>query len=75
MPSNEDPRMSESARIGFIVALLSILGLLFLMITIGPLLNESYKIDSLVVVGAVPVLLGAVLLLAGVELPDWWNRR
>ena len=69
------PQLSGNAQLGVVFSLIIILGTFLLVVVLGPLLDRAYKIETLIVVGVAPVVLGAILLAMGVKLPDWWNKR
>lgn len=61
-------------QLGVGVAIAGIAGLVLLMIALGPLLDDSYEPDAVLLLGALVAAFGSSLLLLGVDLPDWWPR-
>ena len=68
------PPFRPAIQLGVAVTLVIVVSLFVLVSVVGPLIDPDYRVESLLVVGTVPVILGAALLLLDIELPSWWRR-
>lgn len=73
MRRDDERRLLLSARIAFAAVLALLLVALLLVLALGVRAGDGEGLDGVVVLAVVPALIGAILMLLGIEVP-WWRR-